>query len=40
MYELATSTAKSKQECILLVDDDTSLLDTLNEGAFLERLSV
>ncbi|MFA6054187.1 MAG: GGDEF domain-containing response regulator [Thermodesulfovibrionales bacterium] len=32
MYELAASNEKSKQECILLVDDDTLLVDTLNEG--------
>ena len=32
MDELATSTAKSKQERILVVDDDISLLDTINNG--------
>jgi diguanylate cyclase (GGDEF)-like protein len=32
MDELATRYEKSKQGCILLVDDDTSLLNTLNEG--------
>jgi two-component system cell cycle response regulator len=32
MYELATSNAKSKKECILLVDDDISLLDTIKSG--------
>jgi two-component system cell cycle response regulator len=32
MDKLATRHEKSKQECILLVDDDISLLDTLNEG--------
>jgi len=32
MDELATRHEKSKQECILLVDDDISLLDTLSNG--------
>jgi len=32
MDELATSTAKSKQERILVVDDNISLLDTINNG--------
>lgn len=32
MDELATRHEKSKQEYILLVDHDISLLDTLNEG--------
>jgi two-component system, cell cycle response regulator len=32
MDELATSNEKSKRECILLVDDDISLLDTLSNG--------
>ena len=32
MDELATRYEKSRQESILLVDDDKSLLDTLNEG--------
>jgi len=32
MDELATSTAKSKQERILVVDDDMSLLDTIKSG--------
>lgn len=36
MDELATRHEKSKQECILLVDDDISLLDTLNEGLSLK----
>ncbi len=36
MDELATRHEKSKQECILLVDDDISLLDTLNEGLSLQ----
>jgi two-component system cell cycle response regulator len=32
MDELATSTAKSKQDRILVVDDNISLLDTINNG--------
>jgi DNA-binding NtrC family response regulator len=32
MDELATSTVKSKQERILVVDDNISLLDTINNG--------
>jgi len=32
MDELATSNEKSKRECILLVDDDISLLDALSNG--------
>ena len=32
MNELATSNKKSRQERILVVDDDISLLDTLNKG--------
>ena len=32
MDELTTSNEKSKRECILLVDDDIPLLDTLSNG--------
>jgi|WetSurMetagenome_2_1015567.scaffolds.fasta_scaffold45804_2 two-component system, cell cycle response regulator len=32
MHELATSTAKSKQKSLLIVDDDILLLDTINSG--------
>jgi len=32
MDELTTFIAKSKQECILVIDDDISLLDTINNG--------
>ena len=39
MDELATSNENPKQECILVVDDDLSLLDTINSGLSLRGYS-